>query len=384
MRQSADRLAIFHRFTEAQWDLAGLTRKIASTTGVGQQPDRHGTGGFDRSLWSDLTRAGIIDAALPSAVGGGGFGLLEQCSVLVELGRTVSPVPFLPTVTMAATALAEFGTSEQWERWLVPVTRGERVLAVALPDACAPAGFTARPDGANWLVSGAQSAVGFAAYADGLLVPARTAEGDAVFLVERDRAGVSVLRQQVVDRADAGLVELTDVAVTDADRLAGPGDDAGEWLRLRGTVGLVAQQLGVLERALELTSDYARERKQFGQVIGAFQAVRQRLADAYTDVEAVRLTLWQAAWCLAEGHDAAQEVATAKFWAAEAGHRVAHTAVHVHGGVGIDIDHQLHRYFVAAKRAEFALGGATAQLRALGALLADSGPAGWSQSEPVT
>jgi alkylation response protein AidB-like acyl-CoA dehydrogenase len=205
-----------------------------------------------------------------------------------------------------------------------------------------------------------------------------------VFLVERDRAGVSVLRQQVVDRADAGLVECTDVAVTGADRLAGPGADAGEWLRLRGTVGLVAQQLGVLERALELTSDYARERKQFDQVIGAFQAVRQRLADAYTDVEAVRLTLWQAAWCLAEGHDAAQEVATAKFWAADAGHRVAHTAVHIHGGVGIDVDHQLHRYFVAAKRGEFALGGATAQLRALGALLAEGRSAERSQSELAT
>jgi alkylation response protein AidB-like acyl-CoA dehydrogenase len=181
-----------------------------------------------------------------------------------------------------------------------------------------------------------------------------------------------------------GLVEFADVAVSEADRLAGPGDGAGEWLRLRGTAGLVAQQLGVLERAVELTSDYARERKQFDQVIGAFQAVRQRLADAYIDVEAVRLTLWQAAWCLAEGHDSAQEVATAKFWAAEAGHRVAHTAVHIHGGVGIDIDHPLHRYFMAAKRGEFALGGATAQLRALGALLAEVRSAGRSQSEPVT
>jgi alkylation response protein AidB-like acyl-CoA dehydrogenase len=125
-----------------------------------------------------------------------------------------------------------------------------------------------------------------------------------------------------------------------------------------------------VQRALELTAEYARERKRFGHAIGAFQAVRQRLADAYIDVEAVRLTLWQAAWRLADGSPAAQEVATAKFWAAEAGHRVAHTAVHVHGGVGIDVDHPLHRYFAAAKRLEFALGGATAQLRGLRELLA--------------
>ena len=127
------------------------------------------------------------------------------------------------------------------------------------------------------------------------------------------------------------------------------------------------------ERALELTAGYAREREQFGRAIGSFQAVAQRLADAFVDVEAIRLTLWQAAWRAVEGLPCAEEVATAKFWAAEGGHRVAHTAVHVHGGVGIDMDHPVHRYFVAAKRNEFSLGGASAQLGRLGALLA--GPA---------
>ena len=122
----------------------------------------------------------------------------------------------------------------------------------------------------------------------------------------------------------------------------------------------------MLERALELTAEYARSREQFGRPIGSFQAVAQRLADAYIDVEAVGLTMWQAAWLLAAGRPGDPEVgaavASAKFWAADAGHRVAHTAVHVHGGMGIDTSYPLHRYFVAAKRAEFTLGGATAQL----------------------
>ena len=94
----------------------------------------------------------------------------------------------------------------------------------------------------------------------------------------------------------------------------------------------------MLERALELTAEYARSRGQFGRPIGAFQAVAQRLADAYIDVEAVRLTMWQAAWRLASRPARETEIATAKFWAADAGHRVAHTAVHVHGGVGIDTE----------------------------------------------
>jgi alkylation response protein AidB-like acyl-CoA dehydrogenase len=109
---------------------------------------------------------------------------------------------------------------------------------------------------------------------------------------------------------------------------------------------------------------------QFGRPIGAFQAVAQRLADAYIDVEAVRLTMWQAAWRLCAGLPADVEVATAKFWAADGGHRVAHTAVHVHGGLGIDVSYRVHRYFLAAKGNEFALGGATAQLRRIGAALA--------------
>jgi alkylation response protein AidB-like acyl-CoA dehydrogenase len=156
-----------------------------------------------------------------------------------------------------------------------------------------------------------------------------------------------------------------------ADRLL-DGADVLSWLVNRETLGLAALQLGVLERALELTADYARTREQFGRPIGSFQAVGQRLADAYIDVEALRLVTLEAAWRLSVGLPCAAELATAKFWAADAGHRVAHTAVHVHGGMGIDTDGPLHRYFLAAKRNEFALGSATAQLRRLGAELAST------------
>jgi len=148
-------------------------------------------------------------------------------------------------------------------------------------------------------------------------------------------------------------------------------------------VGLCAAQSGVIGRALELTAEYARNRVQFGRPIGSFQAVAQRLADAYIDVAAVRLTMWQAAWLLSAHESGADEagpavdtaVATAKFWAADAGHRVAHTAVHIHGGLGIDTSYPVHRYFTAAKHYEFALGGATAQLRRIGTVLAGPDPA---------
>jgi 3-oxocholest-4-en-26-oyl-CoA dehydrogenase beta subunit len=336
--------------TEAQLDLGALTRRILGDHVTTESLGTHGSGGFDAPLWTVLAKAGVLDAALPSAVGGGGFGLLEQCSVLTEVGRAVAPVPYLASVVQAASALAEFGPPELVERWLVPVVRGSAVLAVALGN-----GFTA----SDGRLSGTQTAVPYAAFADALLVEA----SGGVYVVEKDAPGVSIAPQRTIDHADAALVDLTDAPGV-------PLGDIAEWLRRRGTVGICAQQLGVVERALELTAAYTREREQFGHVLGGFQAVRQRLADAYLDVEAVRLTLWQAAWRLSEGLPCDAELATAKYWASQAGHRVAHTAVHLHGGVGIDVEHPVHRYFAAAKRLEFTGGGATEHLLALGTLLA--------------
>jgi alkylation response protein AidB-like acyl-CoA dehydrogenase len=189
-----------------------------------------------------------------------------------------------------------------------------------------------------------------------------------VFLVARDDPGVTMRPQEMVDGATAGRLELADVALG-ADRVL-DGDGVADWLTAHATIGVCAHQLGVVERALELTAEYACTRVQFDRPIGSFQAVAQRLADAHVDVEAIRLTMWQAAWQLSAGHPADTAIATAKFWAADGGHRVAHTAVHIHGGVGIDLDHELHHYFVSAKRNEFTQGAATAQLRKLGALLA--------------
>jgi alkylation response protein AidB-like acyl-CoA dehydrogenase len=151
------------------------------------------------------------------------------------------------------------------------------------------------------------------------------------------------------------------------------GDDiVAAWLGTLATLGRTAFQLGVLERGLQMTAEYARTREQFDRPIGSFQAVGQRLADGYIDAKGLRLTLTQAAWRISEDSPAEIDVASAAFWAAEAGHRVAHTIVHVHGGVGVDTDHPVHRYFLAAKEIEFALGGATGQLRRIGRELAET------------
>jgi alkylation response protein AidB-like acyl-CoA dehydrogenase len=351
--------------TTAQRDLGALTREIltdrVSHDRLRQLEDKGEP--FDRSLWTDLAASGVLAATLPSTAGGDGYAILERCTILAELGRAVAPVPYLASIVTAAGAVARFGDSAQVDRWAAPAGRGELVLTAALDGSPVDA---RRTTGGGWVLTGSRSVVPAAPYADLILVPA----GDAVFLVTPADDGVSVRPQRVAGGAGEGWLELTNVELP-GDRVLGEvGAGVETWMRMNATVGICAAQLGVTERALELTAEYARTRVQFGRAIGTFQAVTQRLADAYIDVEAIRLTLWQAAWRLATGLPCETEVATAKFWAADAGHRVAHTAVHIHGGVGIDLDHPLHRYFLAAKYHEFTLGAATTHLLNLGHLLA--------------
>ena len=129
-------------------------------------------------------------------------------------------------------------------------------------------------------------------------------------------------------------------------------------------------QLGVTEKALHATAEYTKQRVQFERQIATFQAVGHRCADAYIDVEGIRLTLWQALYSIEIGADATMDVQTAKFWAAEGGHRVAHAIVHLHGGMGIAKEYFIHRYFAWAKQIEFSLGAATEQAMLIGATLA--------------
>jgi 3-oxocholest-4-en-26-oyl-CoA dehydrogenase beta subunit len=344
--------------SEAQGELAGLARKILAER---------------EAPWADLAAAGVLAAGLPSSLDGAGLGLAEQCSVLIELGRAASDVPYLASVVLGAGALAEFGTVAQQREWAVPAGQGSVVLTAALAeedgdDPASPSTSAARGADGRWVLSGVKTTVDAAPEAGLFLVPASSPDGVMVFLVTPSDSGVAVEPQSLTGFGSAGRVVL-DGVVLPPDRVLGGAEVAG-WLATRATVGHCAAQAGVVERALELTAEYARTRVQFGRPIGAFQAVAQRLAEAYIDAEAVRLTLWQAVWALdSDASSAGLAVATAKFWAAEAGHRVAHTAVHVHGGMGIDTSYPVHRYFTAAKHHEFALGGATVQLRRIGSAL---------------
>jgi alkylation response protein AidB-like acyl-CoA dehydrogenase len=331
---------------------------------------------IDREVWKELAKANLLGVPFDEAYGGSGMGFLELVVLLEEIGRAVAPVPVYATLVLAGLPIARFGSDAQKRRFLPRIAAGELILSGALSEPLAelpeePA-TTARKDGAAFVLDGRKGLVPVAQLAERVLVPARAGAGVGLFLLDPRAAGVTLLRQEVSNHEPQYVLELTGARVAAEDVLAAPerGAEAARWLRQHATAALCAMALGVSERALQMTARYTTERRQFDRPIGSFQAVHQRAGDAYIDVQAIRLTLLRAVHCLAQGDDADQAVAIAKFWASEGGNRVTYAAQHLHGGIGLDVDYPLHRYYLWARELGTRLGGASRQLARIGDALA--------------
>ncbi len=330
---------------------------------------------YDLETWSALAAADVLGAAVPEADGGLGYGILELALLLEQVGRTVAPVPMLAALVGFGVPLSLHGTGGQ-RALLGGLARGEVIGTAALfepgTEVEAPT-TTADRDGDGWILRGAKELVPAANVASHILVPAAVDDEIGLFLVEPGAPEASIERQQVLGLEPHFAVTLDGTRVDDSARV-GEIDQGRSILRRihqHMLVGLCAVASGVTAREVEITAAYACEREQFGRPIGTFQAVGQRLADAYIATQGVRLTMLLAATRLAEGRDAAMEAATAKFWAAEGADNAGHAALHVHAGISIDLDYPIHRYFLWGKQIEMALGAATPQLQRIGRMLAD-------------
>ncbi len=369
-------------FTEDQEALRELARTILADHVTHERLKALEAAGewFDRSVWQELARARLLGVAIPEALGGSGLGLVELGILLEEIGRAVAPVPVLASLVLGALPLAEFGTAEQHRRLLPGVAAGDIVLTATLVDGGAtdatPPETTARRDGAAWRLDGVKTCVPAAELAARIVVPARTgATTVGFFLVDPRARGVTVERQLLTNAEPHGRLTFAGATVPASDVLGDPaaGGPALGWLLDRALAAYSVVQVGVCERALRMAAEYTTGREQFGRPIASFQAVHQRAADAYIDLEAIRLTAWEGLYRLAHGLPADDHVLVAKFWAAEGGQHVAVAAQHLHGGIGVDVDYPLHRYFMWAKHIELMLGSASEQLARLGARIAAAG-----------
>ena len=363
--------------SEEQEELAGLAARILEDRMDLQHLKERdfSEDWYDLDTWREFAKANLLGIALPESAGGLGLGFLDLCMVLREVGRNVAPLPVIPTLVSAAMPIARYGTEAQ-QAILSKVVAGEVLLTAALVEFGAEPESpttTAVREGDGWRLDGVKGNVPGAAAAELILVPARPEEGDvAMFLVPGGTAGIVLEKQEIMNHEPLFEMTLANVLVG-ADALLGSDEQGAEVLTYtlnRTTVAMCALVSGVADKALRLTAHYTTERKQFERAIGTFQAVGQRMADCFIENQAIELTMLQAATHLDEGRDDAMEIATAKFWACEGGNHIGHAALHIHGGISIDLDFPIHRYFLWLKRYEFTLGSATPELLRIGKAIA--------------
>jgi alkylation response protein AidB-like acyl-CoA dehydrogenase len=354
-----------------------------------RQVERDAAGpGFDRELWQKLGESNLIGLSVSEALGGQAFSFLALCQLFEEAGRTLAPVPLLESIVLSLLPIEKFG-SDSLKKSLVPkVVSGEVVLTAAFAELGDPplsrkARTRATRTAEGFELTGQKLCVAYASGAEKILVSASGDAGLGLFLVSPTAKGVALAEQKTTAHERQFVLSLDRVVVSGDEVVAlpGRGEEVLEWLAPRASTALAALGVGAAAEGLRQTAEYTSTRKQFGREIGSFQGVSLRAADAYIDVEAMRSTMWQAAWRIDNGDDAAKSAAVAKWWACMGGHRVSHTCQHLHGGIGADVDYPIHRFFLRLKHVAMTLGGANEQLALLGGLMADQARTGKSAGE---
>jgi alkylation response protein AidB-like acyl-CoA dehydrogenase len=315
--------------------------------------------GYDPALWQQLTgQLGLTALAVPEKFGGAGFGMLELGLVLQEMGRALLCAPFLSSAVLGASALLESGDTAACEQWLPPLAAGEVLATLVIPSPREPAEtLRSSRDSAGWTLTGHARLVLDGHIADLVLVPVRTGESTSLFAVTDLAAGVE---RQLLDTFDSTR-KLADLTFVDTPAVligaeGGAGPAVSRTLDL-AAVALAVESVGVAERALEMATEYAKVREQFGRPIGSFQAIKHKLANVLLEVEAARSAAWYALWAVAQRPDEVPVVASlTASTCAEAAYLAAAENIQVHGGMGYTWEHQAQLYLRRATTSRMLFG----------------------------
>ncbi|MEA3080968.1 MAG: hypothetical protein QOD54_636 [Sphingomonadales bacterium] len=307
--------------------------------------------GFGHGLWKQFAELGLTGICIPESHGGLGLGATEAALVLEEIGRNLTPSPFLTTAIAGARAIE--GTAHA-DRWFPGILSGEAVLALAVaegprhsPEATV---LEARRQGNGFVLNGAKQFVIQGASADMIVTAARTGgspgerEGISLFVVPKDASGLTIESEALVDSSKAARLTFGNVQL-DADAVIGEVD--GGWQPLSralnaGSAGAAAELVGVAWGASAMTLDYLKQRKQFGRLIGEFQALQHRAAHLYSEIEIARAAAFKAAATLDYGDSQAElHVSVAKAKAADVASLAVREGVQMHGGIGMTDEHDI-------------------------------------------
>lgn len=337
--------------------------------------------GYSPELWKKMADLGWHGLAFPEEYGGVGSTFLDLAVLLEEMGRALVPGPFVPTVLLAGRAILAAGSEEQRQRLLPGIAGGETIMTMALTEAggglaASEIGVTAAASGEGFVINGTKLFVPDAHVAGSIICAARTGQGEediTLFLVDAGAPGMGIEVLKTMTGEKLCEVTFKDVAVPGSAVI---GEVNGGWPVIRtileeATVGECAWMTGGARWALETSTEYAKERVQFGQPIGSFQAIQHKLANMAVEVEGATSITYYAAWAITED-DPGRAVAAsmAKAWCSDTYKHATFDGVQIHGGIGFTWDHDMHLYLKRAKSSEVAYGDSDYHRERIARLLA--------------
>jgi len=327
--------------------------------------------GYLPELWQEMANLGWMGLVFPEKYGGSNMSFLDLSVLLEEMGRACLPGPFFSTVVLGGLPLLDAGNEAQKDEYLPKIASGKAIFTLALtePDAnydTASITVRATANNSTYTINGVKLFVPDAHIADYLLCVARTNErakpenGITIFLVDTKSPGVSytVLKTIAGDKLCEVVFDQVRVPRENIIGQLDKGWSEVQKIIERAAVAKCCEMVGNIRQVLDMTVNYAKERKQFDRPIGSFQVIQHYCASMATDVDSLRFITYQAAWRLSKGLPCIKEVAIAKAWMGEACERVTALAHQIHGAIGVTMDHDLHFYTRRAKAAGITFGDA--------------------------
>ena len=340
-------------------------QKNAPVTHFREIRDTNNELGYDEVLWKEMVNLGWSGILIPEEYGGFDFGMVGMGSIFEEMGKTLTPSPLFATGVLGASLISLGGNDSQKQTLLPKIVEGSLTTALALEENNRHSpnviSTSAAKSGDNYEISGEKTFVIDGHSANLLIVAARTEgsiddeSGITLFMLDPKTDGLEITKTSMVDSRNSAQVKLRNVVVSSSDILGGLNNGSGilENVLDRAQIAISAEMLGNASQAFQITLEYIKERKQFGAVIGTFQALQHRAAEMYSEIELTKSSVIAACNAVDENSNDLKRMASlAKFKAGETNHLVTNEAIQMHGGVGVTDEYDVGLYLKRARVTE--------------------------------
>ena len=363
-------------YDENQLEIKQLADKIFSELANDERQKLVAASGsrFDPELWQQLAESGLLGIAIDDSYGGMGFNFESLCLLIEDAGRYVAPVPAIHNLVSAAMPIQRYANDAIKEQYLGPIANGKTLVTATLANDNSLNAI--QNSNGDWIIDGHISCVPYAVYAQAVLLSATSEQGLVILLVElnADSKTLTLVEQQSTACEPWSQLHLQQHPIA-AENIIASGDKAAEcqaWAQQLTIAAQCAMATGLSDKMLRMTAAYTSQREQFGRPVATFQAVGQRAADGFIDIECLRLCTQEAISLLSHIVDNSNQsvineaVTIANIWCGDICHRLSQSSQHLHGGIGVDRDYPLHRYCLWAKQLELSLGSSASSLEQLG------------------